>query len=102
MVFHIEQITLGLQPTTVELALPLNATEGLKLSFATVIGDQIVFKYGVQLPHSPLLITLGRYVQLLLKVLANPCCQFGRQPAKNQVVFAIQIFKLCWQWLHIV
>ena len=78
VVFQIDRIASSLGPSTVELALPLNATKGLKLSFATVIGDQIVLKYGVQLPHSPLLITLGRYVQLLLKVLTNPCCQFGR------------------------
>ena len=102
MVFHIELITLGLGPTTVELALPLNATEGPKLSFATVIGDQVVLKVGIQLPHSPLLITLGRYAQLLLKVLADPCCQFGRQPAKNQVGFAIRIFESCLHRLYIV
>ena len=102
VVFQIERIASGLGPSTVELALPLNATKGPKLSFATVIGDQVVLKDGIQLPHSPLLITLGRYAQLLLKVLTDPCCQFGRQPAKNRVGFAIRIFEPCRQWLHIV
>ena len=102
VVFQIERIASGRCPSTVELALPLNATKGPKLSSAAVVGDQVVLKDGVQLPNSPLLITLGRYAQLLLTVLANPCCQFGRQPAKNQVGFAILIFDPRWQWLHIV
>ena len=80
VVFQIERIALGPSScsSTVELALPLNATESPKLSFATVVGDQVVLKDGVQLPNSPLLITLGRYAQLLLKVFTDPCCQFGR------------------------
>ena len=102
VVFQIEQIASGPCPSTVELALPLNATEGPKLSFTSVVGDQVVLKDGIQLPNSPLLITLGRYAQLLLKVLANPCCQFGRQPAKNQVGFAIRIFEPCRHRLYIV
>ncbi len=49
---QIERISLGLGPSAVELALPLNATEGSKLSFATVIGDHVVLKDGIQLPQS--------------------------------------------------
>ena len=61
VVFQIEQIASGPCPSTVELALLLNATEGPKLSFATVVqvGDQVVLKDGIQLPNSPLLITIG-------------------------------------------
>ena len=91
VVFQIERIASGPCSSTVELALPLNATESPKLSFAAVVGDQAVLKDGLQLPNSPLLITLGRYVQLLLKVLTDPCCQFGRQPAKNRVGFVIHL-----------
>ena len=76
VVFHIERIASGLQPTTVELTLPLNATEGPKLSFSAVIGDQLICKDGIQLPHTPLPVALGGYEQLLPKVVANPCCQF--------------------------
>ena len=47
VVFHIERTASGLRPTTVELTLPLNATEGLKLSFSAVIGDQVVCKDGI-------------------------------------------------------
>ena len=51
MVFQIELIASGPCPSTEELALPLNATKGLKLSFAAVVGDQVVLKDGVQLPN---------------------------------------------------
>ena len=76
VVFHIERIASGLQPTTVELTLPLNATEGQKLSFSSLIGDQVVCKDGIQLPHTPLPVALGGYEQLLPKVVADPCGQF--------------------------
>ncbi len=45
-------------PSAVELTLPLNAAKRPKLSFATVVGDQVVFQDSIQLPavHSmPLL-----------------------------------------------
>ena len=74
--FHIERIASDLQPTTVELTLPLNATEGPKLSFSSLIGDQVVCKDGIQPPHTPLPVALGGYEQLLPKVVADPCGQF--------------------------
>ena len=76
VVFHIERVASGLQPTTVELTLPLNATEGPKLSFSAVIGDQVVCKDGILLPHTPLPVALGGYEQLLPKVVADPFGQF--------------------------
>ena len=44
VVFQIEWIASGLGPSAVELTLPLNAPEGPKLPFATVIGHQVVLK----------------------------------------------------------
>ena len=44
VVFHIERIASGLGPSTVELTLPLNAPEGPKLPFATVIGHEVVLQ----------------------------------------------------------
>ena len=76
VVFQIEWIASGLGPSTVELALPLNATEGPKLSFSAVIGDQVVCKDGIQLPHTPLPVALWGYEQLLPEVVADPCGQF--------------------------
>ncbi len=43
-----------LGPSAVALTLPLNAAECLKLSFASVAGDQVVFQDGIQLPCRPL------------------------------------------------
>ncbi len=40
---QVEGIALCLGPPTITLTLTLNAAECLKLSFATVAGDQIVF-----------------------------------------------------------
>ena len=55
VVFQIERIASGLQPTTVELTLPLNATEGPKLSFSSLIGDQVVCKDGSSCPKLSLI-----------------------------------------------
>ena len=65
--FQIERVASCLGPSTVELPLPLNATECPKLPFAPVTGNQVVLQDGVQLPCSPLHILLGRYLQLLPK-----------------------------------
>ncbi len=91
--FQIERIALCLGPSTVELTLPLNATECPKLPFAPVAGNQVVFQDGVQLPCSPLHVALGRYLQLLPKILTNPCCKLCRQPADNRMGFAKRILK---------
>ena len=52
--FQIERVASCLGPSTVELTLPLNATESPKLPFAPVAGNQVVLQDGVQLPCSPL------------------------------------------------
>ena len=44
VVFQIEWIASGLGPSAVELTLPLNALEGPKLPFATVIGHEVVLQ----------------------------------------------------------
>ena len=54
MAFQINQVASCLGPSTVELTLPLNATECPKLPFAPVAGNQVVLQVGVQLPCSPL------------------------------------------------
>ena len=74
--FQIERVASCLGPSTVELTLPLNATECPKLPFAPVAGNQVVLQDGVQLPCSPLHFPLGRYLQLLPKILTNPCGKF--------------------------
>jgi hypothetical protein len=61
---------------TVELPLPLNAAECLKLSFAAVAGDQVVVQDDIQLPCCPLEAALGGYAQLMPMVIADPSCQF--------------------------
>jgi hypothetical protein len=66
--FQIERVASCLGPSTVELTLPLNATECPKLLFAPVAGNQVVL---VQLPCSPLHVPLGRYLQLLPNILTN-------------------------------
>ena len=91
--FQIERIASCLGPSTVELTLPLNATECPKLPFAPVAGNQVVLQDGVQLPRSPLHVPLGGYLQLLPKILTNPCCKFCRQPADNRMGFAKRILK---------
>ncbi len=67
--FQIERIASCLGPSTIELPLPLNATECPRLPFAPVAGNQLVLQDGVQLPCSPLHVQLGRYLQLLPKIL---------------------------------
>jgi hypothetical protein len=52
--FQIEWIASCLEPSTVELTLPINATDTPKLPFAPVAGNQVVLQDGVQLPCSPL------------------------------------------------
>ena len=54
MAFQIERVASCLEPSTVELTLPLNATECPKLPFAPVAGNQVVLQDGVQLTCSPL------------------------------------------------
>ena len=76
VVFQIERIASGLGPSTVELALPLNATKCPKLSFAAVVGDQVVLKDGIQLPHTPLQVAFGGDAQLLPKIFSDPRGQF--------------------------
>ncbi len=78
---------------TVALTLPLNAAECLKLSFAALAEDQVVFHDSIQLPCRPLEAAVGGYAQLLPMVIADPSCQFRRQPAENQVGFAKLILK---------
>ncbi len=74
--FQIERIASCLGPSTAELILPLNATECLKLPFTPVTGNQVVLQDGVQPPCSPIHVPLGGYLQLLPKILTNPCCKF--------------------------
>ena len=76
--FPSERVASCLGPSTVELTLPLNATESPKLPFAPVAGNQVVLQDGVQLPCSPLHVppALGRYLQLLPKILTDPCGKF--------------------------
>ena len=100
VVFQIEWIASGLGPSAVELTLPLNAPEGPKLPFATVIGHQVVLKDRIQLPHTPLQVTLGGNEQLLSEILTDPRSQFSRQPAENRVGFAIGILQPCWPSLY--
>ncbi len=94
VIFQIEGIASRLGPSTVELALPLNAAKRPKLSLAALAGDQVVFQDGIQLPCSPLRAALGGYEQLLPKVLADPRGQFRRQPADDWVGFAIVILEI--------
>ena len=47
VVFQIERIASRLRPSTVELALPLNAAKRPKLSLAALAGDQVVFPDGI-------------------------------------------------------
>jgi hypothetical protein len=47
--FQIERVASCLGPSTVELTLPLNAAECLKLPFAPLAGNQVVLQDGVQL-----------------------------------------------------
>ena len=91
--FQIDRVASCLGPSTVELTLPLNATECTKLPFAPVAGNQVVLQDGVQLPCSPLHVPLWRDLQLLPKILTNPCCKFCRQPADNRMVFAKRILE---------
>jgi hypothetical protein len=65
--FQIERIASCLGPSTVELTLPLNATECPKLPFAPVAGNQVVLQDGVQLPCSPLHVPLWGYRHLCPK-----------------------------------
>jgi hypothetical protein len=81
------------QASTVELTLPLNATECPKLPFVPVAGNQVVLQDGVQLPCSPLHVPLWRYQQLLPIILTNPCRKFCRQPADNKMEFAKRILE---------
>jgi hypothetical protein len=81
----IEGIASCLWSSTVELTFPLNAAEGLQLASTAVVRDQVVFKDGIQLPHSLFEALLWGYTQLLPKVFTDPRCQFGRQPAQNRV-----------------
>ena len=74
--FQIEGIASCLGPSAVALTLPLNAAKGPKLSFASVVGDQVIIQDGIQLSCSPLCVALGGYAQLLPKVLAYPRGQF--------------------------
>ena len=90
----VERVASCLEPSTVELTLPLNATECPKLPFAPVAGNQVVLQDGVQLPCSPLHVPLWRYLQLLPIILTNPCSKFCRQPADNRMGFAKRILKL--------
>ena len=73
---QIEGVASRLGPSTVELTLPLNAPECPELPFAPVAGNQVVLQDSVQLPCSPLHVPLGRYLQLLPKILTNPCSKF--------------------------
>ena len=50
VVFQIERIASRLGPSTVELALPLNAAKRPKLSLAALAGDQVVFQDGINSP----------------------------------------------------
>ena len=50
VVFQIERIASGPCSSTVELALPLNATKGTKLSFATVIGTRLFARMAFNSP----------------------------------------------------
>ncbi len=83
--FQIERLASCFGPSTVELTLPLNATECPKLPFAPVAGNQVVLKDGAQLPCSSLHVPLWWYLQRLPKFLTNPCCKFCRQPADNRM-----------------
>ena len=74
--FQIERVASCLGPSTVELTLPLNATECPKLPFAPVAGNQVVLQDGVQLPCCPLHVALGGYLKLLPIVLADPRGKF--------------------------
>ena len=94
--FQIERVASCLGPSTVELTLPLNATECPKLPFAPVAGNQVVRQDGVQLTCSPLHVPLGRYLQLLPQILTNPCGKLCRQPADNRMGFAKRILKPLW------
>ena len=89
--FQIERVASCLGPSTVELTLPLNATESPKLPFAPVAGNQVVRQDCVQLTCSPLHVPLGRYLQLLPQIITNPCGKLCRQPADNRMIFAKQI-----------
>ncbi len=62
---QVEGLALCLGHSAVELALPLNAAERQKLSFASVAGDQIVFHDGSQLPcqRRPLVAALRGHAQ---------------------------------------
>ncbi len=76
MACQVEWIASCLGPSAVELTLPLNAAECLKLSFAAVAGDQVVVQDGIQLPCHPLKAVLGGYAQFKPMVIADPSCQF--------------------------
>ncbi len=76
MASQIERVASCLGPSTVELTLPLNTTECPKLPFAPVAGNQVVLQDGVKLPCSPLHVPLGRYLQLLPKILTNHAASF--------------------------
>jgi hypothetical protein len=100
---------LCLWPPAVELTFPLNAAEHPELSFAAMAGNQLVFQDGIQLPCSVFEAALGRYAQLLPKVLADPNCQFQRQLVENRpwfnwVEFTILILEPQGLWcrLHII
>ena len=86
---------------TVELTFPLNAAERPQLASTVVARDQVVFKDGIQLTHSPFEALLGGYTQLLPKVFTDPRCQFGWQPAQNRVDSAEGILKPC-RLMHII
>ncbi len=93
---QIERVASCFGPSTVELTLPLNATECPKLPFAPMAGNQVVPQDGVQLTCRPLHVPLGRYLQLLPQILTNPCSKLCRQPADNRMGFAKQILKPLW------
>ncbi len=90
---QVEGIASCLWPPAVALPLPLNAAECPKLPFAALAEDQVVFQDDIQLPCCPLEAALGGYAQLLPMVIADPSCQFRRQPAENRVGFAKRILK---------
>ncbi len=56
--FQIEWVASCLGPSTLELTLPLDATECPKLPFAPADGNQVVLQDCVQLPCSPLHVPL--------------------------------------------
>ncbi len=96
--WHLERVASGTHNAQELLRLPLDTAKGCQCTIHhTRLQNMIQLSCCPPWAWASSHITLIRKPQGFLKVLANPCCQLGGQPAKDRVADPVHIFQRFWR-----